>query len=148
MKRTLERVVRLRALLESLAQAEFRKRSAALQELESAAGEQQRLGHQTRAQAVRELTAAASHAGWRISLADAAILSRRQAGLETLARNARPALSQARHEFLTRRIDRRQAEILEARAARADEKEQLHREQNRLDDWFQSRSARGNSRST
>jgi flagellar biosynthesis chaperone FliJ len=55
-------------------------------------------------------------------------------------------VDQARDELVERRRDRRQAEILQAAAARKEEKRQLRRDQNRTDDWFQSRSGRGKRR--
>jgi len=145
MKRTLERVVRVRALLESLTLGEFERKNAELRVLETSAGEQRRLGDRTRAGVVQQL-AGESRPSWRVDLADSEILRRKQERLEILGERAKPAVGQAREELLRRRVDRRQAEVLVSNAAHAEQREQVRREQNRLDDWFQSRRARRNRR--
>ena len=83
---------------------------------------------------------------WRLKVRDAELTGSREARLGVLAEAAKPAVDQARDKLVERRRDRRQAEILQAAAARKEEKRQLRRDQNRTDDWFQSRSGRGKRR--
>jgi hypothetical protein len=73
-------------------------------------------------------------------IADAELLARRASGLRALAEAGLPEVGAAREEMMERRTDRLQVESLLASAARAEEKEETRREQNRIDDWFQSRS--------
>jgi flagellar biosynthesis chaperone FliJ len=115
-----------------------------MRKLEQSAELQRQMGRGIGDDAVQELT----HAGamveerW-LKFSDAALTNGRGQRLGALADAAKPVVNQAREELMERRRDRRQAEILRTAAARAEEKRELRREQNRTDDWFQSRSRRG-----
>lgn len=138
----LDRVRRVRALLEDLARLELERKAGALRQLETAAETERRRAALTRASALEALTATDSRDSWPIDLADSEILAWKQSRLEQLAQRERPGVSEAREILLARRLDRRQIETLITEAARAEQKENLRKEQSRLDDWFQSRPAR------
>jgi len=141
MRRTLDRLVRVRGLIESLSRVEFERKNAELRTIETSAKEQRRLGERTRAEVLKQLAGEPSPS-WRLDLADGEILRWKRERLEVLAEGARPSLGRTREEYLRRRVDRRQAEVLAANAAQDEQRERARREQNRLDEWFQSRSAR------
>jgi hypothetical protein len=145
MKQSLTRVLRVRALLEDLSRLDLEKKNAEMRQLEAAASGQRRLALVTRADALRMLSEGevVGRESWLMRIADARILERKEAGLKALVVRGAPAVSQAREEMMARRIDRRQVEALLASAARAEKKEKARREQNRIDDWFQSGSLRG-----
>ena len=144
MKQSLTRVLRVRALLEDLSRLDLEKKNAEMRQLEAAASGQRRLALVTRADALRMLSEGevVGRESWLMRIADARI-ERKEAGLKALVVRGAPAVSQAREEMMARRIDRRQVEALLASAARAEKKEKARREQNRIDDWFQSGSLRG-----
>ena len=77
---------------------------------------------------------------------DAEVIQRKGARLGTLAAAAKPAVDQARDELVEQRRELRQAEILHAAAMREEERHQVRQDQNRTDDWFQSRSKSPNGR--
>lgn len=141
MKRSLTRLLRVRELMEDLAQFDFERRSAEMAALEQAAGQQRRLAESTRAEAAENLIEEQPEA-WLSKRTDAEILGWKRGRLEALAQAAQPVVNQKRQQLLERRTERRQVEMLQAEAARAEEKDRHRQEQNRTDDWFQSRAAR------
>jgi hypothetical protein len=144
MKRKLDRVLRIRALLEDLSRLEFEKKIASLRFLETAAEWQRHLALSVRADALQMLAGdeSARRESWLMRIADAEILDWKEARLEALAQEGQGAVREAREELLARRLERRQVEALLATAARAEKKGQVRREQNLTDDWFQSGSSR------
>jgi hypothetical protein len=143
MKRPLHRLLRIRELVEDLALLDFEGKNAAMRALETSAKEQRQMALTLRSDAVRNLAGAPSTEGdaWLMSIADAEIAGWKEARLDALAEAEKPAVERAREELLTRRVERRQAEILRDSTAHAEEKRQILQEQNRTDDWFQSRLA-------
>lgn len=141
MKRSLTRLLRVRELMEDLAQFDFERRKAEMAALEQAAEQQHRRAASARAEAAENLIEEQAES-WLGSRTDAAILDRKKERLEALAQAAKPVVNQKREQLLERRMERRQVEMLRAEAARAEEKDRNRQEQNRTDDWFQSRAAR------
>lgn len=142
MKRTLGRLLHVRALLEDISWLDFERETADMRSLEMAAARQRQSAFRARADALLMLGKSESgYVEWHMRIADAEILSWREAKLDGLAEAKQPAVSKAREELLTRRLERRQVEALLSAAESAEKKEQVRREQNRTDDWFQGRSA-------
>lgn len=142
MKRGLQRVLRIRALLEDLARLELESRSAEKRRLEMRAALQRSLSAAARSNALAVLSEAGTADDWMTGYADAEIFGWRGGKLRALAAARKPAVEKARNEFLERRLERRQVQALLTQAAEAEETERTRREQKRLDDWFQSRIAR------
>jgi hypothetical protein len=138
----LTRVLRIREVLEEVAKLDFERKNGEARQLEMGADRQRNLALGTRAEALRMLSEGenAGRGAWLMRIADAELLARRAAGLRALAEAGLPEVNAAREQLMERRTDRLQVESLLASAARAEEKEQIRREQNRIDDWFQSRS--------
>jgi hypothetical protein len=145
MKRQLDRLLRIRGMLEDLSRLDFEGKSAAMRALERGAEKQRQMALGARAETVEEMAAGQpmERGSWRMRLADAEIFGWRKARLEAMAQAAKPGVEQAREELLERRVERRQAEILHEAAVRGEEKQLARQDQNRTDDWFQSRAARG-----
>jgi hypothetical protein len=144
MKRKLDRVLRIRALLEDLSRLEFEKKIVGMRSLEMAAERQRQLALSARADALQLLAGdeSARDEVWLMRIADAEILDWKEARLEALAQEGQGAVREAREELLARRLERRQVEALLATAARAEKKVQVRTEQNLTDDWFQSGCSR------
>jgi hypothetical protein len=146
MKLPLDRLLRIRQLLENLSHLELERRTMEVRQLERVSERQSRLALAARSGAL-ELLEAQSVAGtpaWLMGVADAEILRWKRARVAACTAARRSSLEVARRELLARRIERRQAETLAAAAAAAREKTRRRREQNHVDDWFQSRAARNN----
>lgn len=145
MKRPLVRLLRLRELLEDLSRLDFEEKNTALRDLEVASGQQRQTALSVRADAVRTLTRVepATSEVWRMRMADAGISVWKEAKLAALVEAGKPGVNRARDTWLARRMERLQVEILQAVSERREKKVQVRRDQNRTDDWFQSRSARG-----
>ncbi|MGC2300859.1 MAG: hypothetical protein WA476_18780 [Acidobacteriaceae bacterium] len=144
MKSRLDRVLRVRALLENLSRLELERKIGQTGYLRTAAEQQQRLAQLTREDAVQILTAGDSekHEPWLMKIADADILGWKGQRLGALAADAEKAVGQAREEMLARRLERRQVESLLSAAARAEKKVRARREQNLTDDGFRKGSTR------
>jgi flagellar export protein FliJ len=140
MKHPLERVLRLRALLEELSHRELERRATALRRLETAGERQRGLARAARGAGLRRLTE--GEAEWLLEIADAEILTWKGGKLRSLAESRRPEVEAARAAMLERRLERRQVETLVTEAAEAEETAEARREQKRIDDWFQSQVAR------
>jgi hypothetical protein len=144
MKRQLDRLLRIRQLLENLSHLELERKTAEVRQLERGAERQRRLALTARSGALARLERAGTEGtpAWLVGMADADILCWKRARLAANAAARRPAMEAARRELLARRLERRQAETLAAAAAAIREKTQRRREQNQVDDWFQGRAAR------
>jgi flagellar export protein FliJ len=142
MKRPLDRLLRIRQLLENLSHLELERRTMEVRHLEQGAERQRRLALAARLGALAQLEAgsAGDKSAWLVCVADAEILRWKRARLAACAAARRPAMEAARAALLARRLERRQVETLAASAAAAREREQRRREQRHVDDWFQSRS--------
>jgi hypothetical protein len=140
MKRKLDRILRIRELVEELSRLDLEGKAADLRNLKMRAESQTRLALQTRAAAVRILTdeESAKNTAWQMTIADAEIFNWKEAKLQALARAEQSVIDKAREELLERRRARLQVEILHTNAVREEEKRRIRGEQNRTDDWFQS----------
>ncbi len=148
MKRSLRRLLRIRELVEDRARLDLERKSAEMQALGRFATGQWQLARRIRADAVEDLIGQeTTTAGWRMKIDDAEVTHQKGVRLGALAEAAKPAVDQARDELVERRRELRQAEILHAAAMREEERHQVRQDQNRTDDWFQSRSKSGNGRS-
>ncbi|HVT97222.1 MAG TPA: hypothetical protein VHE33_06915 [Acidobacteriaceae bacterium] len=148
MNRSLRRLLRVRELVEDLAELDLETKNAWLRGLEAAAETQRSLARQGRADAVEMLLKGSPLQLESLPMqnADIQIAGMKEARLEALAESARVPVEQARDLLLERRRERRQAEILIDAAVSAEEKNRLRRDQNRTDDWFQSRSSPSRTR--
>lgn len=141
MKRRLERIVRIRKLLEELAQSDLGRQIAEARFLEQSAAAHREKSGAARMDAWQLLESGATPA-WLLGISDADLLAWKGERLEALAVARQPGIEAARRELLGRRIERRQLEILDEAAAQAETRERIRREQKAADDWFQSRSSR------
>jgi flagellar export protein FliJ len=144
-KRRLDRLLRVRWLLEELAGREFSAREAETRTLEQSAASNRRRALAARSEAWG-LIASQETAGWLLGLADADILDWKADRTKAAAAARKPAADAARAIWLARRLERRQLETLAAAADRVRETAGRRREQRAADDWFQSRSARRGKR--
>jgi hypothetical protein len=144
MRRQLDRLLRIRQLLENLSHLELERNTAEVRQLEEGAERQRRLALTARSGALALLETGSQEGtpAWLMGVSDADILRWKRARLWAHAAARRPAMEAARRELLEKRLERRQAETLAAAAAAARDKKQRRREQNQVDDWFQSRAAR------
>ena len=112
--------------------------------LETAAERQRQLALSVRADALQMLAGneSAGREPWLMRIADAEILDWKEEDSKLSREEGQGAVREAREELLARRLERRQVEALLATAARAEKKGQVRREQNLIDDWFQSGSSR------
>lgn len=145
MKSRLERVIRIRRLLEELAHADLGRQIAEARSLEQSAAAHREGSGAARMDAWKLLESGATPS-WLLSLSDADLLAWKGGQLEALAAERQPGIEAARQELLSRRIERRQLEILDEAAAQAETRERIRREQKSADDWFQSRASRGKGR--
>jgi len=139
MKSGLLRVLRVRQLLEELAGATLRTRTAELRRIEEGAEQHERQAMRTRTEALDQMQRGESADAW-LGMADAEILAWTSQRLRAAARHAKPAVEAAHEQMLARRVEKRQAEALLTDAEQAEQQEALRREQHRLDDWFQTAS--------
>jgi hypothetical protein len=141
MKQKLNRVLRVRTILEDVSRLDYERKNADLSHLKHAAAEQRQLERITRADVLRMLAEGESSAeSWLLKIADAEMMGWKEARIEALAESRAAEVGEAREELQARRIEKRQLEALLSATARAEQREQARREQNRTDDWFQSRS--------
>ncbi len=144
MKRNLDRLLRIRDLLEEHSRLELERKAIAVREAEQAAARQGLMAQAARGAALRLLAEAAPQCtpAWLTEIADAELLSWRKTRLLRIAQSRRPAFESAREALLARRLERLQVETLAAAAAKAQESVRARREQRNIDDWFHSRAAR------
>lgn len=142
MRPGLERVLRIRALLEELSRLELEKKAGEMLRLEKGAERLLRRSLEVRADACEALSGEAAADRWLTDIADAEILTWNSRRLRALAEARQPAVEQARQVLLARRLERRQVATLLESAAEAEKRQQGRREQNRLDEWFRIRAGR------
>lgn len=142
MKRTLERVLRIRMLLEHRSLAELENQNTQLRGIAGEAERQRSAAADSREGALRRL-ASGSDESWLLDIADADLFDCRRTRFEQQAAKCRSEADAAREELLTRRRERRQVETLVAAAMAAEEADAVRREQRSVDDWFQSRHRKG-----
>jgi hypothetical protein len=142
-KHKLDRVLRIRGLLEDVAHFDLEKKTADVRALDGGAARQRQLAMVLRGEAFEALgtQAAGATLPWLMGIADADIHAWKRDKLAAQAQARRPGMETGRAEFLARRLDRRQVEMLVADALKVEEKERVRREQKLVDDWFQSRRA-------
>jgi hypothetical protein len=153
--KTLERVLRVRALLEETSRMELEKRVKVLERLENAMASERRSLQESREALFRVLTDVPSadaslmdealQRGEERIFAEAAgeVARWREQRLMPLVVGEGRKMAGAREEFLERRKERRQVEtVLDAVTAR-EGVERLRREQRDLDAWFSQRQAQG-----
>ena len=140
MKHKLDRVLRIRGLLEDVAHFDLEKRTADVRALERGAERQRQLAMVLRGESFEalETRAAEGTMPWLMGIADAEIHAWKRGQLEGQAQAQKPGMEAARAEFFARRLDRRQVEMLVAGALQAEEKERVRQEQKQVDEWFQS----------
>lgn len=143
MKRSLGRLLQIRELLEEVSRVDLEKKHSEVVSIESAAQQQRLLALEARAEAMRILAQDSGEEVWQLQMADAEILSGKQERLRALAAAGQPAVERARDELLARRMERRQVEALIRSAEREEKQVERRREQQRADEWYQSRSPRG-----
>ena len=137
MKRSLDRVLRVRRLQEGLAELDFAGRQAEMRALEQGAASQRRLARSVRS-ATWQLLPSEATPGWLLGMSDAEILVWKGDQLAAAAEGRQQLVDAARSALLARRLDRRQLEMLAAAAERNAQREARRREQKAADDWFQS----------
>lgn len=137
MRKGLRRVLDLRRLLEERAGLDLQARTAELRRMEGQAKDHRRLSGATRGQAIEALLEKATGDAW-LAMADAEILSWKSRMIEAAAQNVSEEVALLREHRATRHIERQQAETLVAEAAQVEERDRIRREQQQLDDWFQS----------
>lgn len=140
MKRGLQRVLRVRALLEDLSRVELERRASERNRLLAVAERQQEARQAARGGALLRLAEGDSQ--WLVEMADADLLGWQRGKLLAAAEQRLPGVESARGEMLARRVERRQVETLLAEAAAAADEERKRREQKQVDDLFQSRRLR------
>lgn len=144
MKRDLNRVLRIRTLLEDLSHLDLQKKTAAMRQLEKAGERQHSLALAARSDAQQLLSdpRGTSTGLWLMQIADAELFAWKSRKLRALAKGQEATLDAARAVLLERRLERRQVESLVTSAAEAENTEQVRRHQKWIDDWFQSRASR------
>ena len=138
MSRQLERLLRVRRLMEEMSRAEFAARRAEHAELERRRDAARESSLALRAEARAVLTGGEETVAgvWQRLLAD----SEQSGGqVERWARAAREAgerVEEAERRYLQERRSRMQAEIVVRERAAAERMERERREQREIDDWF------------
>ena len=132
------RLLQVRRLLEERAELDLRRRTADLRRLETEAERQRRLATEARNDALRSVPAPEATDSW-VALADAEIFLWRKRRLAEAARRIGEEVAVLREHRMTRRMESQQVEALVTESQRAQKQEQIRREQQHVDDWFQSR---------
>lgn len=101
---------------------------------------------EARTDALQRLLGEAVTDAW-LGMADADIFSWKRKRLEAAAQKVSEEVAVVRERSTSRRIERQQVETLLAEAAQSEEQERNRREQQRVDDWFQSLPSSGSRRS-
>lgn len=143
MKGSVQRLLRVRRLLEDVSRVEFGARSAEQLEMEdrreAARGSSQELRRQARAvlavSAAEERKAPAAGL-WHRLLADSEGSSVQEKRWDQAAREAAVRAGEAERRYMTDRMSRMQVEIVVRERAAAERLEQDRREQREVDDWF------------
>lgn len=137
MKKGLVRVLQVRQLLEELAGLDLQAKSARLRQLEGRAAEHRRLAAEARSEAIGRLLDEGATDSW-LDMADAEIFLWKSERMAAAAQKASEDVAVSSERRMTRRMERQQAEFLIAETAHAEAQERSRREQQHVDDWFQS----------
>ena len=95
------------------------------------------LAAEARDEAMRRLLDEAVTDSW-LGMADAEIFSWKRERMQEAAQHVSEKVAASRENMKARQIEREQAEALVTKAARVEEQERIRREQQHVDDWFQS----------
>lgn len=146
MSRQLDRLLRVRRLMEEMSRAEFAGRRMELAELEQRreAARETALALRGEARAVLERSERSSESQgaevapglWHRYLDDSENSAGQAEHWDRAARVAEARAAEAERKFLEERKKRMQAEILVRERATAERLEQQRREQREIDDWF------------
>lgn len=137
MSKQLDRLLRVRRLMEEISRAELAHRNAAQAALEAEAAKAELDARDAREQAHSALlTGNGESSVWRLHLEDGERNQQRAVGWRALALRAEDAALTARQAFLEDRKRRMQVEILLEERAATEAVEGGRREQQQVDDWF------------
>jgi len=138
---TLDRVLRVRALLEDVSRMELEKRSRALMRIEQAIAQERRMRKESYAAIFHNLTVTGDDLGHERVIAEvsAEIAFLREERFKVLAQSESRHAEYAREEFLARRKERRQVNAVLDAEASGREVEKVRRTQRVLDEWFSLR---------
>jgi hypothetical protein len=128
-------VLQIRQLLEELAGLELQTRTTELRQLEIQAEEHRRMAAAIRSEAMTRDEAAADF--W-LAAADAEILLWKSERIGAVAQRVGEQVAALGERRMIRRMERKQAEIIVSNAAQDEAQERIRREQQRVDDWYQS----------
>jgi hypothetical protein len=143
MSQPLARLLRVRKLLEEISRAEYAQRNAAQAGWERQARAAWNAAGGALRAAAQTLQADESAPGlWPRYLADGETSQRRGRAAERAAAAEAEQVAAAREAFLAARRQRMQVEIVLAERAGREQRIQLRREQQAVDDWFGMRRAR------
>jgi hypothetical protein len=141
MSRPLNRLLRVRRLMEEMSRAEFAARRAEQTELETRREEARGTALALRGEARAAMSpATAEHDRtpglWQRYLADSEASSVQVEQWDRVARQAAARADEAERKYMEERRSRRQAEILVREKTAVERLEQERREQREIDDWF------------
>lgn len=139
MSRQLERLLRVRRLMEEMSRAEFAARRMEQAELERRRDAARELSVALRGEARAVLAgegADAMQGLWQRLLADGEQSSGQVERWAQAARQAGKRVDEAERQYLEERRSRMQAEIVVRERAAAERMERERREQREMDDWF------------
>lgn len=142
MKSPLQRILRLRSLLESSSRSELEKRLRTYHMLDDLRRAEAAAAAGERRHAVESLLLAENstlHA-WRQADVVGGLAEQRAARLAPTVKAAEDRMTISRGEYLERRKERRQVETILEEKVEAERQQAERREQARLDDWFAMRS--------
>ena len=145
MKGSTGRILRVRRLLEEVAKAALEAKTTEIARIEQAARARSNQAVEGRTLAMKHLLAADSGA-WTCALADAELFRCKEQRLGAAADLRRPALEDTRQQLIGSRRERLQVEAVATVATRREERARLRREQQMIDEWFQTRRRRSASR--
>lgn len=152
MSRQLDRLLRVRRLMEEMSRAEFAHRRMEQVELEQRreAARESALALRGEARAALETAARVPEAApglWHRYLDDSENSAGRAEQWGRAAKQAEARAAEAEQKYLDERRSRMQAEILVRERAAAERLERERREQREMDDWFgMGRGSRGRAR--
>ncbi|QNI34161.1 hypothetical protein H7849_09810 [Alloacidobacterium dinghuense] len=139
MKSSLDRLLRLRSLLEDVSRVELEAQLQEMAQIERALSRAQTAGRAMRQQSFAGISEA-QRTDWLVAQAVSEWVTREQSLFESARERKEVQVDAAKAVYLNRRKECRQvANVIDARAVEA-AKEQVRREQSELDDWFGQRS--------
>ncbi|MFZ0630455.1 MAG: hypothetical protein WAM56_04125 [Acidobacteriaceae bacterium] len=137
MKKGLLRVLGVRRLLEELSDLELQIKTAELRQLKERAQEHRGLAAEARREALARPSGEAATDSW-LGMSDAEIFRWKSERMEAAAQEVTDEVVAVREQRMNRHIERQQAELLVSEAAQVETRERSRREQQRVDDWYQS----------